>query len=124
MNDKGELVIIGNITASNLTLIDGTTIATDNITGLSDVAISGDYKDLNGVPTKLSDFTNDGVFITKDASDLTNYYNKTDTDNLLESKVNADSLATIAQSGLLSDAKDIEEFKTWVLEQIQSALNQ
>jgi RNase P/RNase MRP subunit p29 len=123
LNDKGELVIVGNITASNLTLIDGTTIGTDNITGLSDVAISGEYKDLKNVPTKLSDFTNDGVFITKDVNNLTNYYKKTEADKLLDLKVNTSSLAAVATSGSYTDLKDIEEFKNWVLAQIDAAIN-
>ena len=50
LNDDGELVIIGNITASSLNLLDGTTIGTDSITGLSDVAISGSYNDLKNKP--------------------------------------------------------------------------
>lgn len=142
LNDDGELVVVGNIVASGLTLLDGTTIGTDNITGLSDVAISGAYNDLQNrpslskvatsgsyvdlenTPTKLSDFENDGVFITKDANNLTNYYGKTEIDGLLSSKANKNSLETIATSGLLSDAKDINEFKNWVLEQIQAALTQ
>lgn len=142
LNDNGELVIVGNITASNLTLIDGTTIGTENITGLSDVAISGDYDDLKGLPdlstvaisgsyndlsnkpTKLSNFENDGVFITKEVNNLTNYYKKSETDNLLKSKVDTSSLSTVATSGLSSDLKDIEELKAWVLEQIQSAINE
>lgn len=157
LNDDGELVIVGNITASNLTLLDGTTIETENITGLSDVAISGkyndlidvpslsnvaesgDYKDLSNKPTKLSEFENDGVFITNDVNNLTNYYKKTETykktevDNLLDSKanvenldskVNADDLADIATSGSYNDLVDIEEFKEWILEQIKSAVNQ
>lgn len=123
LNEKGELVIVGNITASSLTLLDGTAIETENITGLSDVAISGDYSDLTNAPVNLSDFTNDKEFITKDVNNLTNYHKKSDVDNLLSLKVNADSLATIATSGLISDAKDIEIFKTWVLEQIQDAIN-
>ena len=123
-NDDGELVIVGNITASNLTLINDTKIETGNITGLSDVAISGNYSDLDGVPVKLSDFTNDGVFITKDADNLTNYYKKAETDNLLSSKASTSDLATIATSGSYNDLVDIDELKNWVLEQIQSAMNQ
>ena len=38
-----------------------------------------DYNDLLNKPTKLSDFTNDGVFITNAVNDLTNYYLKSDT---------------------------------------------
>ena len=124
LNQNGELVIIGNVTASSLTLLDGTTIGTDNITGLSDVAISGNYGDLSGAPTKLSDFTNDGVFITKDVSNLTNYYKKTETDNLLKLKANIDDLAAVATSGSYNDLIDINELKDWVLEQIQLAMNQ
>lgn len=122
LNENGELVIVGNITASSLTLLDGTTIETGNITGLSDVAISGEYNDLSNTPTKLSDFTNDLSFITKDVDDLDNYYKKSEVDNLLQSKADVSSLATIATSGLISDAEDIESFKSWVLEQIQAAI--
>lgn len=56
---------------------------------LANVATSGNYSDLSGKPTKVSDFTNDSGFITKAVSDLTNYYTKTNTytktevDNLL-----------------------------------------
>jgi hypothetical protein len=103
LNGKGELVIIGNITASNLTLLDGTTIKTDNITGLSDVAISGSYNDLADVPTKLSDFENDNLFITKDVNNLENYYKKTETNNLLSFKANTNSLSDVAFSGSYND---------------------
>ena len=123
LNESGELVIVGNITASSLTLLNGTTIETGNITGLSDVAISGDYQDLSNIPTKLSDFTNDNQFITKDVDNLDYYYKKTEADKLLGSKVNADSLATVSTSGSYNDLVDIEELKNWVLTQIQSAMN-
>ena len=159
LNEKGELVIVGNITASNLTLLDGTTIETGNITGLSNVAItgsyndledkpslakvatsgsyndltnkpslstvakSGDYNDLINTPTKLSDFTNDNSFITKDVDNLTNYYKKTETDDLFNKKANASDLAVVATSGSYKDLIDIEEFKTWISEQIKSAIN-
>ena len=43
---------------------DGTTIPVSAITGLSGVATSGDYDDLTGVPTKLSEFTNDAGYVT------------------------------------------------------------
>ena len=51
---------------------------------------SGNYDDLQNkpaeviVPTKVSDLTNDKGFITKDEVDMTNYYNKTETDKMLE----------------------------------------
>ncbi len=52
-----------------------------------------DYNDLTNRPTKLSDFENDGVFITNTADNLTNYYTKTETytqsetNSLLDTKV-------------------------------------
>lgn len=57
------------------------------------------YNDLENKPTKLSDFTNDGIFITNTSDDLVNYYTKSETytqselytktevDNLLDTKV-------------------------------------
>lgn len=123
LNNDGELVVIGNIVASNLTLLDGTTIETDNIAGLSDVAISGSYNDLSDAPTKLSDFTNDNSFVTKEVSNLTNYYNKTETNNLLNLKADKNSLSTVATSGSYNDLVDIDELKNWVLEQIQVAVS-
>ena len=141
LNENGELVIVGNITASNLTLLDGTKIEGKNITGLSDVAISGDYNDLENKPnlstvatsgsyndlidkpTKLSDFTNDSSFITKDVDNLANYYKKSEIDNLLNSKVNTDNLSTVATTGSYNDLVDIDELKKWVSEQIKSAIN-
>ena len=38
-----------------------------------------DYNDLKNKPTKLSDFINDGVFITNTVNDLINYYTKSQT---------------------------------------------
>ena len=52
-----------------------------------------DYNELENTPTNLSDFENDGVFITSTADNLTYYYKKTETytksetDNLLGNKV-------------------------------------
>ena len=137
LNDNGELVITGNITASSLTLLEGADINSKNVTGLSTVAISGsyndlinkptlsavaksgDYHDLSNAPEKLSEFTNDTLFITNSVSNLTNYHNKTEVNNLLESKANKADLSKIATKDLV----DIEEFKTWVLEQIELAKN-
>ena len=36
-----------------------------DIEGLSDVAVSGDYSDLSGTPTKVSDFENDSDFVSE-----------------------------------------------------------
>lgn len=38
-----------------------------------------DWANVNGKPTKLSEFTNDSGFITKSVNDLTNYYTKSNT---------------------------------------------
>lgn len=52
-----------------------------------------DYNDLINKPTKLSDFANDGVFITNTTDGLINYYqknevyNQIETNNLLNGKV-------------------------------------
>lgn len=57
-----------------------------------------DYNDLINTPTKLSEFTNDGVFITNAVDDLANYYKKsetytqTETNNLLDNKVDKTSV--------------------------------
>lgn len=142
VNEDGELSINGNIIARSLRLENGVTIDSGVITNLATIATSGSYDDLVDVPTKLSDFENDGVFITKDASNLTNYYKKTEVDDALNLKANTSSLAavatsgsyndlvntpsisSVATSGSYNDLVDIEELKNWVLEQIQSAMNQ
>lgn len=52
-----------------------------NISVASDGTISVpamDWSNINNKPTKLSEFTNDGIFITKAVSDLTNYYKKSE----------------------------------------------
>lgn len=122
IDEDGELSINGNIIARSLRLENGVKIDSGVITNLADVATTASYTDLIDTPTKLSDFTNDGVFITKDANNLTNYYKKSETDNLLNLKANTNSLATVATSGSYNDLKDIDELKNWVLAQIQAAL--
>ena len=52
-----------------------------NISVASDGTISVpamDWSNIENKPTKLSEFTNDGIFITKAVSDLTNYYKKSE----------------------------------------------
>lgn len=53
-----------------------------------------DYNDLENKPTKLSDFANDGVFITNTTDDLVNYYQKSETytQSQLYTKTEADNL--------------------------------
>lgn len=109
INDEGNLVVTGDIIATSLKMEDGSIVEGINvgdIKGLSSVAISGSYNDLKDKPTKLSDFENDELFITKDVNNLTNYYKKKETDDLLNSKVNSDSLATVATTGSYNDLKD------------------
>ena len=137
-NDSGNLTIKGEVISTKLEIEndDGSVSNLSNIAvsgsyndlkdkpTLSKVATSGDYEDLLNTPTKLSDFTNDKSFITKDVDDLANYYKKSEVDSALSSKVNASDLATVATSGSYNDLIDIEELKNWVLEQIQLATNQ
>ena len=48
------------------------------------VATTGSYTDLANKPTGLSYFTNDMGFINKSVNDLTNYYDKTSIDGIVE----------------------------------------
>jgi len=147
LNDEGELAITGNITAKSLTLLGNTTIGSNEIEGLHDVAITGSYYDLENLPelspvaisgsykdlvdfpkfalvatsgsyydlmnkpTKLSDFEDDGVF----DSVLENYYNTSQVDNLLDSKVDKTSLASVATSGSYNDLKNLPELASVAL---------
>lgn len=59
-----------------------------------------DYNELENKPTKLSDFTNDGIFITNTSDDLVNYYTKTEDDALLSTKATTTLYtATLLSSG-------------------------
>ena len=127
INDKGNLVVTGDIVATSLKMEDGSVIEgvnVGNIAGLHKVAISGlyndldnkpnfktvattgNYNDLSGTPTKLSDFNNDERFITNTTNNLTNYYNKTQINNLVDSFVVVDSLSTVATTGNYNDLID------------------
>ena len=99
-NDTGDLLIKGNIISTKLEVEndDGTT------SSLSNVAISGRYEDLIDEPTKLSQFTNDTNFITKDVNNLSNYYNKNTIDNSLSSLVDE------SVDNALEQAKENGEF--------------
>ena len=91
-DENGELIVVGSITAKSLTLLDGTTINSNNVTGLSDVAISGDYNDLKNTPS-LSTVATSGRY-----SDLTGTPN----------------LASVATSGKYSDLTGTPEIKTTI----------
>ena len=124
VNENGELSINGNIIARSLRLENGVAIDSGVITNLATVAVSGSYGDIIDAPTKLSDFENDNNFITNNVNNLLNYHTKTETNNLLSLKANAKDLSTVATTGSYNDLSDIDDFKGWVLEQIQLAINQ
>lgn len=59
-----------------------------------------DFNELENKPTKLSDFANDGVFITNTTDDLVNYYTKSEDNALLSTKATtALYTATLLASG-------------------------
>ena len=62
-----------------------------NKSDLSTVATSGSYKDLLDKP------------VIPEGADLSDYYNKGETDNLLNSKANTSDLAVVAKSGNYND---------------------
>ena len=84
---------------------------------LATVATSGSYNDLSDkpvipeIPTNVSAFTNDAGYLTEHQS-LSNYYNKSQTDNLLNGKVNIGSLATVATSGSYNDLTNKPDLST------------
>lgn len=88
-----------------------------NLSALATVATSGSYNDLTDkpviptVPTNVSAFTNDAGYLTEHQS-LANYYNKSQTDNLLNGKVNIGSLATVATSGSYNDLTNKPDLST------------
>lgn len=63
-----------------------------------------DFNDLENKPTKLSDFTNDGIFVTNTTDDLVNYYSKTQSDALLETKATTSLYSTTLTSSGWSNA--------------------
>lgn len=64
-----------------------------------------DFNELENKPTKLSEFANDGVFITNTSDDLVNYYTKSEDDALLNTKATtALYTATLPVSGWSSSA--------------------
>ena len=63
-DNEGNLVLLGHIRAKSLTL-EGCTISTDDISGLSSVAISGNYNDLKNKPTIPSSVADLGLDTSK-----------------------------------------------------------
>lgn len=73
-----------------------------NISDLSIVATSGDYSDLSGVPTNISDFTNDAGYITQNDVVVNQSYpsswrKRGSIENLIED-INNDSTATTGKT--------------------------
>ena len=94
-DEEGNLVIVGDITASRINLIEAA--ESGNVTGLADVAISGSYNDLDFADssyTKISDHNE----LAK-VADLDAYAKKS-------------SLATVATSGKYSDLIDPPDIPT------------
>lgn len=73
-----------------------------NKSDLSDVATSGSYKDLLDKP------------VIPEGADLSDYYNKGETDNLLNSKANTSDLAVVAKSGNYNDLNNTPTIPTKV----------
>lgn len=71
-----------------------------NKSDLSTVATSGSYKDLVDKP------------VIPEGSDLSDYYNKGETDNLLNSKANTSDLAVVAKSGNYNDLNNTPTIPT------------
>lgn len=95
---NGELLIVGNITARSLTLLDGA-VTNNKTTGLHDLAVSGSWNDLDDIPNfaniSLSGSYNDLVDVPNFASvAYSGSYNDL---------VNTPNLATVATSGKYSD---------------------
>lgn len=74
---------LGNVENKNVEQILSELTASDIITALGYTPISN-----ADIPTKLSQLENDENFITNSVNNLTNYYNKTEVDNSLSSKLN------------------------------------
>lgn len=60
-DESGNLIIVGDIIANSLTLLDDATINSEKIIGLSNVALSGDFADLKNAPNMALYISKDGV---------------------------------------------------------------
>ena len=113
-----NLVVVGNITATGLTLADNVFVETKNISGLSDVALSGKYDDLIGDKSRAGQvlcLTSDNKVSSTDITDTI----KTTVNNVLPTVVsdvaisgdyndlkNKPTLSAVATSGKYSDLSD------------------
>lgn len=76
-------------------------------------------KQTGGIPTKVSELENDAGYITKSASDLTNYYNKTDVDKKIDAIPKTDLTNYLTKTGdgsnltaVFEEATTLEELTT------------
>ena len=74
------------------------------------------------VPTNISAFTNDSGYITNSVNNLTNYYDKTSIDGIVEDidedialKANSADLATVATTGSYTDLTDKPDLSVYEL---------
>lgn len=102
------------------------------------VATSGSYNDLTdkpSIPTKTSDLYNDSGFILNTVDNLTNYYDKTTIDNMIDDtvddiddklalKANSADLATVATTGDYDDLLDKPDLSVYALDTDLDALEQ
>lgn len=76
-----------------------------NKPNLKTVATTGNYNDLTNKPTRLSDFTNDEMFIDKDVDNLTHYYDKESVDSSMSGKVDKTTLSNDYYTKVIVDDK-------------------
>lgn len=91
----------------------------NNVSHDGDIALTSD---IPTVPTNVSSFTNDAGYITNSVNNLTNYYNKTTIDGLVDGinddialKANSADLASVATTGSytdLSNKPDLSIYET------------
>ena len=104
----GNLILVGNITAQSLVLLDGVTIESNKISGLHNVAISGDYNDLNNLP-RLSVVAISGSY--NDLLDIPDFKEVAFTGSYND-LIDTPKLSTVAISGSYKDLLDIPVFAT------------
>lgn len=139
LNNKGELVIVGNVTTLNDSSIDS-----GSVKGLAKIATTGYYGDLINLPSYLDSptflennpsFTQTGsytlltdkpnlhkVALSGSYNDLIDLpkYAEVATTGSYNDLVDKPTYAEIATSGSYNDLVDIQELKDWVLEQIET----
>ena len=83
--------------------VDSKADASNIPTKTSDLTNDSGFITSSSLPTKVSDLTNDSGFITNTVNNLSNYYTKAQTDNLLDDKADVSSLSTVATTGSYND---------------------